>query len=197
MPRLTRMLEFLQAVADTMPPRPGDIGRINAEVRRIVREILRPERAAQRLAYALTRAARERQRRKRDQRRYRQKHKARLNEYRREYWRQRPEKQAARVHAWIRRNPERYRSLTRAAANRRRAALSVRCGCCTDADFVAFYHRCPRGHQVDHVLALALGGAHCIANLQYLTVAQHREKTRRDRALIRAARKARDAWLDE
>jgi 5-methylcytosine-specific restriction endonuclease McrA len=39
--------------------------------------------------------------------------------------------------------------------------------------------------EVDHVIALALGGTHCVKNLQILSVEEHKEKTRRDRAEIR------------
>jgi 5-methylcytosine-specific restriction endonuclease McrA len=38
---------------------------------------------------------------------------------------------------------------------------------------------CP-GYQVDHRIALACGGRDALENLRWLTIEEHREKTRRD-----------------
>lgn len=43
---------------------------------------------------------------------------------------------------------------------------------------------CP-GWEVDHVVALCAGGADSRANMQWLTVQEHREKTRHDRRQCR------------
>ncbi len=47
---------------------------------------------------------------------------------------------------------------------------------------------CP-GWEVDHVVALCAGGADTRANMQWLTVQDHREKTRHDRRICRAIKK--------
>ena len=39
-----------------------------------------------------------------------------------------------------------------------------------------FYKHRPDGFEVDHIVPLSKGGAHCIENLQYLTVSDNREK---------------------
>jgi len=62
---------------------------------------------------------------------------------------------------------------------------------------------CKRGHsgvrykaaqllsaEVDHRTPLAMGGAHCLKNLQILSPAAHRAKTARDQHHIREWRKA-------
>jgi 5-methylcytosine-specific restriction endonuclease McrA len=51
----------------------------------------------------------------------------------------------------------------------------------------AVYLACPADHEVDHRIPLALGGLHCCHNLQILTKAAHREKTKVDIAQIRGA----------
>lgn len=48
---------------------------------------------------------------------------------------------------------------------------------------------CP-GWQVDHVVALCAGGPDTRANMQWLTVVDHRVKTRQDRRICRATKKA-------
>ena len=47
---------------------------------------------------------------------------------------------------------------------------------------------CP-GWQVDHVVALCAGGPDTRANMQWLTVVDHRVKTRQDRRICRAIKK--------
>ena len=46
---------------------------------------------------------------------------------------------------------------------------------------------CP-GWEVDHVVALCAGGADSRQNMQWLSVAEHREKSRVDRAICRGDR---------
>ena len=48
------------------------------------------------------------------------------------------------------------------------------------ADLIAikkFYYNCPVGYEVDHVVPISKGGAHDIANLQYLTATENRKKS--------------------
>lgn len=40
-----------------------------------------------------------------------------------------------------------------------------------------FYEECPVGYEVDHIKPLKYGGAHCVSNLQYLTVSENRRKS--------------------
>lgn len=60
-------------------------------------------------------------------------------------------------------------------------------------------HPCPatglttgpcRNFEVDHIKALCLGGLDDVENMQWLTVAEHRRKTREDVAACRLARRA-------
>ena len=39
-----------------------------------------------------------------------------------------------------------------------------------------FYDNCPKGYEVDHILAISKGGWHCIGNLQYLPMTTNRQK---------------------
>lgn len=79
----------------------------------------------------------------------------------------------------------------RAAASKRRAVeLAQRCACCTDEQLEMAYWLCGDGVEVDHKIALALGGLHCVHNLQVLTVEQHKIKTRADAAAIARARRS-------
>lgn len=39
-----------------------------------------------------------------------------------------------------------------------------------------FYKNRPKGHHVDHILAVSKGGVHRMSNLQYLTVEENRKK---------------------
>lgn len=48
---------------------------------------------------------------------------------------------------------------------------------------------CP-GYQVDHVKPLCLGGLDDVENMQWLSVEEHRKKTREDVAVCRLARRA-------
>jgi 5-methylcytosine-specific restriction endonuclease McrA len=39
-----------------------------------------------------------------------------------------------------------------------------------------FYNDCPKGYQVDHIIPLALGGRHELANLQWLEESLNKAK---------------------
>jgi hypothetical protein len=86
-----------------------------------------------------------------------------------------------------RRHPQRINAKNRLRYARK---LSQICECCTPDTIRAVYERCPRGHEVDHRIPLAIGGLHCVKNLQILSRAEHRAKTNRDFLLIWQARKA-------
>jgi len=102
---------------------------------------------------------------------------------------------AAQMRRYRKDNPDRMRRLERErnqrnAAERRaqkakrrarrRAAL---CSCCTAQQFTNFYGIAALvGNQVDHVVPLADGGAHCIKNLQMLSVPDHAAKTAAENA---------------
>ena len=40
----------------------------------------------------------------------------------------------------------------------------------------SFYKACPKGHQVDHIVPVSKGGAHCLENLQYLPIEKNKRK---------------------
>ena len=90
------------------------------------------------------------------------------------------------VRRWRQRNPDLVKAAT---AQRRGMKRSQSCTCCTLADVAAVYARArPFLDEVDHIVPLALGGAHCVKNLQILTIEDHRKKTAADNIAIRAAR---------
>lgn len=39
-----------------------------------------------------------------------------------------------------------------------------------------FYVDCPKGYVVDHIVPIAIGGRHCLSNLQYLTPEENQKK---------------------
>ena len=98
-------------------------------------------------------------------------------------------------------NPEKHR-----AANAKRRSLKQlqRCVCCKDADFLFLfdtdwvskdmgYESC----HVDHIVQLAMGGAHCVKNLRILIEAEHKVKNRADakqRAGFRMRARLLKAW---
>jgi 5-methylcytosine-specific restriction endonuclease McrA len=70
------------------------------------------------------------------------------------------------------------RAQRRAAKARRRSAERAACNCCTAKKFAEFYAVAALvGYQVDHIVPLIDGGAHCIQNLQMLPVDIHALKT--------------------
>lgn len=63
------------------------------------------------------------------------------------------------------------------------------CDCCSAADIAAFIGNAHAlGLEVDHKLALGLGGAHCVKNMQALTAAEHAIKTAEDLRAMKAGR---------
>ena len=132
---------------------------------------------------------------------------------RREY-RQTPERKAAERARWA--NPARrayvealretpqakaraktYEEMPHRREDRRarsRARLSTlykqRCECCSSASIAAFYSDAKsRGLQIDHIVPLAIGGQHCLKNLQALTKSEHKLKTKQDMTKIREAKR--------
>lgn len=49
-----------------------------------------------------------------------------------------------------------------------------------------FYENCPSGYEVDHIIALADGGKHCLSNLQYLTPEEHKIKHKKKPGKVRS-----------
>jgi hypothetical protein len=95
--------------------------------------------------------------------------------------------------AWAKENPGAKRA---SVAKRRALKKSQRCPvtCCTDAQIAEKYKQaalCGAGAHVDHILALELGGAHCVKNLMPMTAEDHIEKTKIDAGLIADARRKR------
>ena len=94
------------------------------------------------------------------------------------------EKAAAARRERFRQNPGLAAYLT---SLRRKREKSQLCSCCANADFRRVYlEHAAKGLETDHKLSLAIAtelgrkGMHCVSNLQGLTPAQHREKTRSD-----------------
>ena len=98
---------------------------------------------------------------------------------------------------WNKENPDKvlervkkYQGLhpeIRAAVERRRRArkLNQLCNCCTNAEITAIYYEAAQTKShVDHIIPLALGGLHCIHNLQILSKEMHMLKTRKDLSII-------------
>lgn len=106
------------------------------------------------------------------------------------YW-QAPERDRAAAQEWRAANREHIKTYNRAyrlarpemkreAQARRRGK---RCECCTVAEIREIYrHACLARLEVDHVLPLFKGGKHCLYNLQLLTSAEHKAKTKTDLA---------------
>lgn len=75
-------------------------------------------------------------------------------------------------------------------AERRARKLSQACFCCTREQIAELYALATMlGDEVDHRVPLALGGLHCLSNLQVLTKAEHYLKTASDLAEIRRWRR--------
>ena len=87
-------------------------------------------------------------------------------------------------------NVERTRVVKCAQQNRRRAYhLFQLCGCCTQDALRRVYEIAPLVNgEVDHKIALALGGHHCVKNLQVLSLEEHAKKTASDMRRMADAR---------
>ena len=139
------------------------------------------------------------------ERRYKAKHRARINARMAAkrldpVFRQREAEQAERYRdrnrakvgtasaKWLRSHPEKVRAY---AAHRRALKARQLCTCCERTAVDAVFNSAPPGFEVDHKIALRLGGLHCLHNLQVLTEAAHLEKTKQDIKLIADVR-----WLE-
>lgn len=96
-------------------------------------------------------------------------------------------KERMRTYAKDNRNRNRHKIY---AGNARRRALKrgQLCACCTQSQIAHFYARAQKlgSHQVDHKLPIALGGLHCLRNMQILSIEEHKAKTKIDWETIRA-----------
>lgn len=123
----------------------------------------------------------------------------------RRYYEANPEKFAGQRTKWRAENPERDKFLQRrwrkanpysrtvSEARRRAAKLAAQCDCCPPELFrFAYAVAQSGGYEVDHRLPLAMGGKHCVSNLQLLTPEMHLAKTRTDLKAIAAFRRD---WL--
>lgn len=72
---------------------------------------------------------------------------------------------------------------------RKKQLKAQRCSCCTLIEIKAFLATKPQGRETDHILAIGLGGAHCLKNLQFLTLAAHKAKSAEDMRLIAQAKR--------
>jgi 5-methylcytosine-specific restriction endonuclease McrA len=99
-----------------------------------------------------------------------------------------PEKIRANVSRYYKKHPEK----DRAKGAKRRALKRLQlCTCCIKEQFEAIYAAAQlTGYEVDHIVPLALGGMHCLRNLQTLSRKDHQVKTSRDHAAIWARRAA-------
>lgn len=88
---------------------------------------------------------------------------------------------------WLRRQSD-HGKLIADNARAKAKARGLLCTCCKPKDIVGLYRRAhEQGNHVDHKKARALGGLHCVKNLQILTPAEHAKKTTLDRTLIALA----------
>ena len=133
---------------------------------------------------------------------YQAKNSKKLNAANKKWRRKNSDRKRASTYAWRAAHPDKVRemsarwrakSLPRRMANnalRRARKRQQACTCCKPSEIVALYVAARlTGCEVDHVLALALGGRHCLKNLQILTKEAHKEKTKRDRLLIAQVRR--------
>lgn len=97
-----------------------------------------------------------------------------------------PDKVAKMQARWCRENPEKHNA---GNAQFRAQRVAQVCTCCTKKDLLVFYDTRWLGEfEVDHRVPLALGGLHCVRNLQALTPEQHRIKTNLDVRIISQVR---------
>lgn len=81
--------------------------------------------------------------------------------------------------------PKGRAALRHHAGVRRAREYAQLCECCDFDRFRSIYEAAEWLHcEVDHRVPLAAGGAHCVKNLQILTIEQHKVKTKLDRKLI-------------
>ena len=76
---------------------------------------------------------------------------------------------------------EKGKGTQRSNLAKRRAAKLQRTPVWSESEAIReFYQNCPKGYQVDHIIPLQgelVSGLHVIGNLQYLTIAENREKS--------------------
>ena len=79
-----------------------------------------------------------------------------------------------------------YRAYLLAQSSVTRAkSLKSLCACCSFEQFVAIYRAAVINNaEVDHIIAYCNGGKHCCKNLQILSIEGHKEKTRKDFAIL-------------
>lgn len=134
---------------------------------------------------------------------WRKAHPERVKEAGRRYYAKNRERVIASAKEWRKAHPERARELDRrglkrrsgyytAKAKERRARRGAqRCSCCRPCEIARFYADAHAlGLEVDHQVAIALGGKHCLKNLKALAPAEHAWKTKEwDMPLIEHVRK--------
>lgn len=72
---------------------------------------------------------------------------------------------------WNRNHTERRKAITKSHKHRRRDLTNT-----FDAMVLDFIEQCPPGYHVDHIMPLALGGRHELANLQHLKACLNLQK---------------------
>jgi 5-methylcytosine-specific restriction endonuclease McrA len=119
------------------------------------------------------------------QRKEREANPAKVRAYARAWYAVNREKARAWNRAWAAANVSKKRLLdTVHNAKRRALKQKQRCVCCSDSAFLNFYDTDWIGSKesgldtlhVDHIVQLALGGAHCTKNLQVISEAEHKRK---------------------
>jgi 5-methylcytosine-specific restriction endonuclease McrA len=106
-----------------------------------------------------------------------------------------PEKRKVVMRRWKKVNPAKVKA---DRASRRARVRKQKCQCCKFQAFVDLYATATLfDYEVDHIIPLALGGAHCLKNLQLLTPEEHLAKSKVDIATIATARHARNKLIRE
>jgi hypothetical protein len=116
---------------------------------------------------------------------YRAKNKERISIKNKEYWEKTKgtEKQreinSSKCETYRKKNPEKFRHYS----NKRRSQKLNAIPQWADLEKIQeFYHSCPEGYHVDHVIPLQgkiVCGLHVIENLQYLTAIENHQKSNR------------------
>lgn len=87
-------------------------------------------------------------------------------------------------------NAKRHWVALREINHRRRARKKNQvCTCCTPEDILSKFRRMPSHYELDHIIPIAIGGLHCLKNLQALTPEAHKLKTKADMKAIAAHRR--------